>query len=820
MAAKKASKGNKTNVKESFHEWLDAFKDVKFQFVSGLISVAASFTLTVAYISFFFTGAADKSKFDIPFWDLLTDPDIRVDNWTGKIGAYLSDVLMNRWFGVASFALIFILFIVGIRLLGARLLPLKRTLLHSLIVMFWLSTTLGFAFISSVDDQYLLLGGAHGYYVSNWLISVMGHVGLTVFLIVGFLAYMGISFVWFIPWFKGMFKRKPRQPKSVTDDSKYDGAMMENEPLENEASTTEAPILANTALEELRPKTQPMVQPIEDDFVAINTQHVEADDMMVNQLGEEEMVDDFGPMNAAGPMSYDDEDEGYPAGEVLADYDETQELSSYKFPDVNLLDEHQDNVEVTQEELLANKHKIVKTLEDFKISIKSITATIGPTVTLYEIVPAPGVRISKIQNLEDDIALSLSALGIRIIAPIPGRGTIGIEVPNSDPMTVSMRSIIASKKFQTTKFDLPIAFGKTISNESFMIDLTKAPHLLVAGATGQGKSVGLNAIITSLLYKKHPSQLKLVLVDPKKVELNIYSKIERHFLAKLPDEDDPIITDVQRVVTTLNSLTVEMDTRYDLLKKAHARNIKEYNHKFVKRQLNPNKGHHFLPYIVVIIDEFADLIMTAGKEVELPIARIAQLARAVGIHMIIATQRPSTNIITGVIKANFPTRVAFKVASMIDSRTILDSPGANQLIGRGDMLISQGSDLVRVQCAFVDTPEVEKIVDYIGEQRAYPTAFMLPEYAGAESAGQEAGEVDLSKRDPMFEEAARIIVANQMGSTSLIQRRFSIGYNRAGRIIDQLEAAGVVGPFEGSKARQVLVQDEAQLERLFDSIGR
>jgi S-DNA-T family DNA segregation ATPase FtsK/SpoIIIE len=467
---------------------------------------------------------------------------------------------------------------------------------------------------------------------------------------------------------------------------------------------------------------------------------------------------------------------------------------------------------------MANKNKIVKTLEDFKISIKSITATIGPTVTLYEIVPAPGVRISKIQNLEDDIALSLSALGIRIIAPIPGRGTIGIEVPNSDPMVVSMRSILASKKFQTTKYDLPIAFGKTISNESFIIDLTKAPHMLVAGATGQGKSVGLNAIITSLLYKKHPSQLKLVLVDPKKVELNIYSKIERHFLAMLPDEEDPIITDVQKVVTTLNSLTVEMDARYDLLKKAHARNIKEYNHKFVKRQLNPNKGHRFLPYIVVIIDEFADLIMTAGKEVELPIARIAQLARAVGIHMIIATQRPSTNIITGVIKANFPTRVAFKVASMIDSRTILDSPGANQLIGRGDMLISQGSDLVRVQCAFVDTPEVERIVDYIGDQRAYPTAFILPEYVGAESTGQEPGEVDLSKRDSMFEEAARIIVANQMGSTSLIQRRFSIGYNRAGRIIDQLEAAGIVGPFEGSKARQVLVQDEVQLERIFESL--
>ncbi|MFT3739285.1 MAG: DNA translocase FtsK 4TM domain-containing protein [Breznakibacter sp.] len=431
MASKKAPKGNKSSVKESFSEWLDAFKDVKFQFVTGLVCVAASFTLTVAYISFFFTGAADKSKFDIPFWDLLTDPDIRVDNWTGKIGAYLSDVLMNRWFGVASFALIFILFIVGVRLLGARLLPLKKTLLHALIVMFWLSTTLGFAFISGVDDHYLLLGGAHGYYVSNWLISFMGHVGLTIFLIVGFLAYMGLSFVWFIPWFKGIFKRTPR--KVAYDD--YGGAQMDDGPEEKQVLAT-ASVMQNTVNEELFLKAKPVVQPIEDDFVAINTQHAEADDLMVNQLVEEEMADDFGPVGSIG-VDFEGEDEGYPGGEVLADYDETQELSSYKFPDVNLLDEHQDNVEVTQEELLANKNKIVKTLEDFKISIKSITATIGPTVTLYEIVPAPGVRISKIQNLEDDIALSLSALGIRIIAPIPGRGTIGIEVPNSDPMTVS-----------------------------------------------------------------------------------------------------------------------------------------------------------------------------------------------------------------------------------------------------------------------------------------------------------------------------------------------------------------------------------------------
>jgi DNA segregation ATPase FtsK/SpoIIIE, S-DNA-T family len=820
MATKKSPKGNTAPVKESFLEWLDAFKDVKFQFVTGLVSLASSFTLTIAYISFFFTGAADRSKFDIPFWDFLTDPEIRVENWTGKFGAFFSDVLMNRWFGVASFALVFMLFVGGLRLLGARILPMKKTIVHATIIMLWLSITLGFAFISSIDDQYLLLGGAHGYYVSHYLISLLGYIGLAVALFVLFSVYMGITFDWFIPWVKKLLQKKPKGEQTapvvtMSAADKYGGADMGDDGEEKNIE-----FVAPAAFTESQLINKGVVQPIEDDFVAVDTRQLETDDLVVAPLGQEEMADELDFINEQPIPMPEGDDEGYPNGEMMADYDETQELSSYKFPDVMLLDEHSDNVEVSQEELLANKHKIVKTLEDFKISIKSITATIGPTVTLYEIVPAPGVRISKIQNLEDDIALSLSALGIRIIAPIPGRGTIGIEVPNSDPMVVSMRSIIASKKFQTTKYDLPIAFGKTISNESFMIDLTKAPHMLVAGATGQGKSVGLNAIITSLLYKKHPSQLKLVLVDPKKVELNIYSKIERHFLAKLPDEDDPIITDVQRVVTTLNSLTVEMDNRYDLLKKAHARNIKEYNHKFVKRQLNPNKGHRFLPYIVVIIDEFADLIMTAGKEVELPIARIAQLARAVGIHMIIATQRPSTNIITGVIKANFPTRVAFKVASMIDSRTILDSPGANQLIGRGDMLISQGSDLVRVQCAFVDTPEVEKIVDYIGEQRAYPTAFMLPEYAGAESTGQEPGDVDLGKRDPLFEDAARIIVANQMGSTSLVQRRFSIGYNRAGRIVDQLEAAGIVGPFEGSKARQVLVQDEVHLDRIFESLGR
>ncbi len=810
MAGKKQPKNQSSSVKANFQEWLHSFKDVKFQFVAGLSAVAFSVMLFVAWVSFFFTGAADKSRFDIPFWDLLTDPEIKVENWMGKMGAWMSDVMFNRWFGVASVSIVFILFIGGMRLLGARLLPLRKSLVHALLVTIWLSATLALVFVSTIDDQYLMLGGAHGYYVSNWLIALMGYFGLSVFLLVTMMIYLAVSFEWFIPWFKSLFRRKPKAdveaivpPVGAFDDEEDDeDDELDDEPLPHG----------------VRNDMPPVMNDIEDSFFSI-TKPVVAEEPYLQPVNDPGTFDndrlplEFSPLTD-GLLDSGDEQ----MGEHLADYDETQELSSYRFPELDLLDEHGSAGEVSNEELLANKERIVKTLEDYKISIASIKATVGPTVTLYEIVPAPGVRISKIKNLEDDIALSLSALGIRIIAPIPGRGTIGIEVPNSEPMVVSMRDIISSKKYQTAKYDLPIAFGKTISNETFVLDLAKAPHMLVAGATGQGKSVGLNAIITSLLYKKHPSQLKFVLVDPKKVELNIYSKLERHFLAKLPDEDEPIITDVQRVVTTLNSLTVEMDSRYDLLKKANTRNIKEYNHKFVKRQLNPEKGHRFLPYIVVIIDEFADLIMTAGKEVELPIARIAQLARAVGIHMIIATQRPSINIITGVIKANFPTRVAFKVASMIDSRTILDSPGANQLIGRGDMLISQGSDLVRVQCAFVDTPEVERIVDFIGAQRAYPSAMLLPEYVGASSEGGEPGDVDLSKRDPMFEDAARIVVANQMGSTSLIQRRFSIGYNRAGRIIDQLEAAGVVGPFEGSKARQVLVVDDAHLERILSNM--
>lgn len=790
-----------------------SFKSYKIRFTVGLLTVGLSLYLSLAFISFLHSGYADRSKFDLPLSDLLFSATVQVDNIAGKFGAWAADLLINQWFGLASSSIIFLLFLIGLRLLGTKILPLKRTLFHSAIITIWLSLTMGFLFLHSVDDHYLLLGGAHGYHLSTWLQATIGWVGTLILIILSLLTYMALTFDWFIPFLKKNthinLSKSGKQEEDPTTTSPQNPQTDSPQEQEQALKPEPNPEFDHTITIPSQPAAAPPQpeQPETPTVVQLDPQHnlhnqdsVEPDHgFQIEQAAAEETL------NSAGQQP-------------LGDYDPTLDLSAYKMPTFDLLEEHQSSQgRVTEQELIQFKNKIVKTLEDYKIQIKSIKATVGPTVTLYEIVPMPGVRISKIKSLEDDIALSLSALGIRIIAPIPGEGTIGIEVPNSEPEIVSMRSIIASKKFQSSKYELPVALGKTISNETFVFDLAKAPHLLVAGATGQGKSVGLNAIITSLLYKKHPSQLKFVLVDPKKVELNIYSKLERHFLAKMANEEEAIITDVQHVVNTLHSLTIEMEERYDLLKKAHTRNIKEYNHKFTKRELNPEKGHRFLPYIVVIIDEFADLIMTAGKEVEMPIARIAQLARAVGIHMIVATQRPSTNIITGVIKANFPTRIAFKVASMIDSRTILDSPGANHLIGRGDMLINQGSDLIRVQCAFVDTPEVERINDYIGSQRGYPTAFLLPEYSG-EGASQEAGEIDLSKRDPIFEEAARIVVANQSGSTSLVQRRFSIGYNRAGRIIDQLEAAGVVGPFEGSKARQVLIADELELERILTTL--
>ena len=807
MATKQRGNGKnsktKTKSKNIFATIKEGFRSDKVRFVAGILFIGFAFFITIAFISFFQSGAADRSKLGIAFFKYITDSSINVENVTGKLGAYFADLFINRGFGIASFSFIFLFFVIGLRLLGARILSLQKSIFHAALITIWFSVVFGFLFLDSLNDEYLLLGGAHGYHVSLWLKSTLGWFGTLLLILLVFVIYMAVNFVWFIELFRKNSGDKPKKPKEKKEtDVEMDETISILDEDEDEF-IDDYDDKKTTSRNESR-NSDPSFT-IE---TTINEELSESDNNPTNHLG---LQIEKAPVDVIA----EGEEDNLPLGE----YDPTLDLSSYKLPGSDLLDEHDsESSQIKEDELIANKNKIVKTLEDYKIDIKSIKATVGPTVTLYEIVPSPGVRIAKIKNLEDDIALSLSALGIRIIAPIPGKGTIGIEVPNSDPEIVSMKSIITSRKFQNSNYELPIALGKTISNETFVMDLAKTPHMLVAGATGQGKSVGLNAILTSLLYKKHPSQLKFVLVDPKKVELNIYSKIERHFLAKLPDEEEPIITDVQRVVSTLHSLTMEMDERYELLKKAHARNIKEYNNKFISRSLNPEKGHRFLPYIVVVIDEFADLIMTAGKEVELPIARIAQLARAVGIHMIIATQRPSVSIITGVIKANFPTRVAFKVASMIDSRTILDSPGANQLIGRGDMLVSQGSDLVRVQCAFVDTPEVERIVDFIGSQRGYATAFILPEYVG-DTSSQDAVDLDPSKRDSMFEEAARVVVENQSGSTSLIQRRFSIGYNRAGRIMDQLEAAGIVGQSEGSKPRQVFIVDRVELERLFDRLG-
>ncbi|MBP8850175.1 MAG: DNA translocase FtsK 4TM domain-containing protein [Breznakibacter sp.] len=790
----------------------------KGRFTFGLILSIIAIYLAVAFTSFLFSGAEDRSKFDKGLWALLKNKEADIQNVTGPIGAYLSDMLFNNWFGLSSFIIPFILFLIGARLLGFRILPMRKSIAHSFIVAIWLSVTLGFIFIKNTEDNYLLLGGAHGYLISEWLSNSIGGVGTALLILITFLIYMGITFDWFIPLFKNSIKkaamaatakREKEASKKEKEKEKEAGLIApiaepivqsnNEEPefiskLEKTFGLDEEGLIENDFLELEDDETNTQPVPIVKATPLVN--HASTDDGLVIERPIEDVV----------PEDY--------SHEVRGDYDPTLDLSHYELPPVSLLAEFPESDEqVSMQELEANKLRITKTLEDYNIKIIKTKATVGPTVTLYEIIPEKGVRISKITNLENDIALSLAALGIRIIGHIPGKGTIGIEVPNNEPKVVSMRSIINSAAFRNSKYELPIALGKTISNETYMMDLTKAPHLLVAGATGQGKSVGLNVIITSLLYSKHPSALKFVLIDPKKVELNIYSRLEKHFLAKLPGEEEAIITDVQKVVSTLNSLTIEMDTRYNLLKAASCRTIKEYNGKFVKRMLNPLEGHRFLPYIVVIIDEFADLIMTAGKEVEMPIGRIAQLARAVGIHMIIATQRPSTNIITGVIKANFPTRIAFKVASMIDSRTILDTPGANQLIGRGDMLVSAGGELVRVQCAFVDTPEVEQIADFIGKQAGYGDAYLLPENVG-ESAG-DGGELDNSKRDTLLEEAARYIITQQTASTSTIQRRFSIGYNRAGRMMDQLEALKIVGPPEGSKPRQILIYDENSLDRIF-----
>ncbi len=797
-------------------------RDERLRIALGISVVLFSVFLFIAFISFLFTWQQDQRI----SWDKLFSASIVVDNWSGKLGAVFANVFMNHWFGIASLVLPFLLLLIGLRMLRIRLLPIARTTRTLLIGALIFSVMMGY--ITGTTWGYLGsgIGGGHGYFISRWLCAFAGTTGAGFILfLVAFTYVMFTSHSAFL-WVKGLIS-KPQKAANAQQNNEAVTSV-------NKEEAEQSVEVNEDIIREINDDSIELVfeKPKESDFVitekepeeTIETEEASPDEEDTIPVEIEERIDEpqmviTPPVKMADNFDLDFEEKSEDLVARFGKYDSTLDLGHYQFPPVNLLDDHKSDASaVSNEELIANKNKIVETLANYKIQIDKVKATVGPTVTLYEIVPAPGIRISKIKSLEDDIALSLAALGIRIIAPIPGRGTIGIEVPNSQPEVVSMRSIISSKKFQETKFDLAIALGKTISNETYVVDLAKMPHLLVAGATGQGKSVGLNAIITSLLYKKHPSELKFVLVDPKKVELTLYSKLERHYLAKLPETEEAIITDTQKVIHTLQSLTIEMDQRYDLLKKAHVRNLKEYNTKFCERKLNPENGHRFMPYIVVVIDEFADLIMTAGKEIETPIARLAQLARAIGIHLIIATQRPTTNIITGVIKANFPARIAFRVSSMIDSRTILDSPGANQLIGRGDMLISTGNDLIRVQCAFIDTPEIESITDFIGSQKGYASAMLLPEVPGEE--GLEISEVDLEKRDSLFEDAARLMVIHQQGSTSLIQRKFSIGYNRAGRIMDQLEAAGIVGPFEGSKARQVLIQDELSLEHIFNGMNR
>lgn len=751
-------------------------------------------------------------------------------NYAGSRGAQLASYLINDCFGISSFFILVFLAVAGLKLMRVRVVRLWKWFIGCSLLLVWFSVFFGFAFVEQYKDSFLYLGGMHGYNVSNWLVSQVGVPGVWMILLVTAICFLIYLSARTVIWLRRLFslsflkrKQKEEEEKGETPEEFTDSWTAKGK-----KRPVSVPDVADIKEEEAPVEIPEPIKEPENEITldlggVTETQPAKVSGEEVSMTIETPVPDPVPPFHekAAEPVfeiEATENDDEY-KGPEKEPYNPRLDLENYRYPTVDLM-KHYDNAEPTIDmaEQNANKDKIINTLRSFGIEISTIKATVGPTVTLYEITPEQGVRISKIRGLEDDIALSLSALGIRIIAPIPGKGTIGIEVPNSNPKIVSGQSIIGSKKFQESTYDLPVALGKTITNEVFMVDLCKMPHMLVAGATGQGKSVGLNAIITSLLYKKHPAELKFVLVDPKKVEFSIYSVIEHHFLAKLPDGEDAIITDVTKVVQTLNSICVEMDTRYDLLKAAHVRNIKEYNEKFINRQLNPEKGHKFMPYIVVVIDEFGDLIMTAGKEVELPIARIAQLARAVGIHMIIATQRPTTNIITGTIKANFPARVAFRVSAMIDSRTILDRPGANQLIGRGDMLFLQGADPVRVQCAFIDTPEVAEITKFIAKQQGYPTAFYLPEYVGEDGGGNDLGDVDMGRLDPLFEDAARLIVIHQQGSTSLIQRKFAIGYNRAGRLMDQLEKAGIVGPAQGSKAREVLCVDDNDLQMRLNNL--
>lgn len=778
------------------------FREDKFRYASGILLLLFSFYLTLSFLSYFFNWETDQ---DFRWAQVFSGPDITVENSGGKWGAWLSDLFINRWFGFSSLIFPFILVVWSMSLFKLPLFKTWAVTRNSLVLVALLSITLGLIFGSASGFLGSGPGGGHGYHVSRWMSAVLGKVGS------GFLLLVAYSVVILfttpaLDKIRNYFasSQKSRQQaeseKSSNDEIEVETiADQKSSKIDLDPIDTSSHTKSKHASEES----------LEDEFIISEAKR----EHVPSENSDDELTD------VQITVEKNDAEEGLvsdgPAGE-LQDYDPTLELPRYKLPPLSLLRDYDSaDTTVTNEELISNKNRIVETLASYKIKIDKIKATIGPTVTLYEIVPAPGIRISKIKNLEDDIALSLAALGIRIIAPIPGKGTIGIEVPNQTPKIVPMKSILGSKKFQESDFDLAIALGKTISNETFTFDLTKMPHLLVAGATGQGKSVGLNAIIASLLYKKHPAQLKFVMIDPKKVELSLFQKIENHFLAKLEDTEEAIITDTQKVISTLNALCAEMDTRYDLLQMAHVRNIKEYNKKFISRKLNPEKGHRYMPFIVVVIDEFADLIMTAGRNIEAPISRLAQLARAIGIHLVIATQRPTTNIITGVIKANFPARIAFRVSSGIDSRTILDGPGADQLIGRGDMLFLSGNEPVRIQCAFIDTPEIDDLTAFIGDQKGYSSALEL---RGVDEDTGDAPEVDLRKRDDLFEEAARLVVQHQQGSTSLIQRKLSLGYNRAGRIVDQLEAAGILGPPEGSKARQVIAKDEFSLEQILKEL--
>ena len=788
----------------------DTFKTDTFKFVLGAILLVLSLFLAGAYISFLFNGGTDQS--------ILAADGQSAANSTGSLGAAAANLLVNQWFGLPSILIPLFLCVTGTNLMGLTHFKLWKWFISCVFLILWFSVLLNLILLDLtgiMNSSFIMPGGNHGMNATDWLTHYIGVPGIFLLLFLTMLLFCVFLTRRTIEWVRGRadsLKRGMRRPEhDISEEESATEAEKHDDTEERIPDFKENAVLTPDKAEYLS-NSEDDQQPPEDNLNE-PTSFSKAKEKPVKETPAREEKEITMTINTGETEKAE--------GKIQEPYDPRLDLSHYRFPTLDLLKHYENaNPAIDEQEQIANKDRIIEVLRNFGIEIDSINATVGPTITLYEITPAPGVRISKIRNLEADIALSLSALGIRIIAPIPGKGTIGIEVPNAKPVIVSMESILNSRKFAESKMELPVALGRTITNDVFMFDLAKMPHLLVAGATGQGKSVGLNAVITSLLYKKHPAELKLVMVDPKMVEFSIYAPIVKHFLAKMPDETDAIITDTTKVIHTLKSLCIEMDSRYELLKEANVRSVIEYNNKFKDRQLNPEKGHRYLPYIVVVIDEFGDLIMTAGKDIEMPIARIAQKARAVGMHMIIATQRPTTNIITGTIKANFPARMAFRVSSMIDSRTILDRPGANQLIGRGDLLFLSGSDPVRVQCAFVDTPEVNNICQYISRQQGYTEAYPLPEYVDEnEGGGTTEGGMDVGKFDPMFADAARLIVVQQSGSTSLIQRKFAIGYNRAGRLMDQLEKAGIVGRADGSKPRPVLVADEVQLDRILESLN-